>query len=172
MQNEIVLKSISEMRSKGESRRFLDDVGWLIEGLEGETPVACNRFMVLLEVTNVCADLIISAIEILQKMCDPEFVRRAKSVDFLGRIWGLMMSHRCSGSKVMEAALVFFTCQVAKENSALDDFAHQIESVLPLLCDMLTISLDNDILEQVSQSSTLKIKGYTRGEVLAVSLYL
>jgi hypothetical protein len=43
--NEIVVKSISEMRSKGESRRFLDDVGWLVEGLEEDTSVACNRWV-------------------------------------------------------------------------------------------------------------------------------
>jgi len=149
--DELVLKSISEMRSKGESRRFLDDVGWLMEGLEEDASVACN-----------------SAIEILQKMCDTEFVRRAKAVDYLGRIWGMMMSHRCSGSKVMEAALVFFACLVAREKSALNDFASQVKGVFSFLCDMLSVDLGSDGLYQVTASKSARPKDMTKRDVLSL----
>lgn len=37
------LKSITELRSKGENRRFLDEVGYLFEGLDGSNAVGLRR---------------------------------------------------------------------------------------------------------------------------------
>lgn len=37
------LKSITELRSKGENRRFLDEVGYLFEGLEAGSPLNIRR---------------------------------------------------------------------------------------------------------------------------------
>ena len=37
------LKSITELRSKGENRRFLDEVGYLFEGLEAGAPLNIRR---------------------------------------------------------------------------------------------------------------------------------
>lgn len=37
------LKSISELRSKGESRRFLDEMGYLFEGLHPEGALGVRR---------------------------------------------------------------------------------------------------------------------------------
>jgi hypothetical protein len=37
------LKSITELRSKGESRRFMDEVGYLFEGMERNTGVRVRR---------------------------------------------------------------------------------------------------------------------------------
>lgn len=37
------LKSITELRSKGESRRFLDEVGYLFEGLDAKCAVGVRR---------------------------------------------------------------------------------------------------------------------------------
>lgn len=37
------LKSITELRSKGESRRFLDEVGYLFEGLDGSSAIGLRR---------------------------------------------------------------------------------------------------------------------------------
>jgi hypothetical protein len=37
------LKSITELRSKGESRKFLDDVGYLFEGLDMGAPIGVRR---------------------------------------------------------------------------------------------------------------------------------
>ncbi|KZV87032.1 hypothetical protein EXIGLDRAFT_752495 [Exidia glandulosa HHB12029] len=65
------------MKNHGETRRFLDEVGYLLEGLESP----------LLGVQRT------SAIELLEKMCDgddgTEFVRKARSADFLTRAWGV-----------------------------------------------------------------------------------
>ena len=37
------LKSISELRSKGEARRFMDDVGYLFEGLDPDGAIGVRR---------------------------------------------------------------------------------------------------------------------------------
>lgn len=37
------LKSITELRSKGENRRFLDEVGYLFEGLDGSSAISLRR---------------------------------------------------------------------------------------------------------------------------------
>lgn len=37
------LKSITELRSKGESRRFMDEVGYLFEGLDGASAIGLRR---------------------------------------------------------------------------------------------------------------------------------
>lgn len=41
MMNDV--KSITEMRSKGESRRFMDEVGYLFEGMNKEEAIAVRR---------------------------------------------------------------------------------------------------------------------------------
>lgn len=41
MMNDV--KSITEMRSKGESRRFTDEVGYLFEGMDGEEAIGVRR---------------------------------------------------------------------------------------------------------------------------------
>jgi hypothetical protein len=37
------LKSISELRDKGENRRFLDEIGYLLEGLDSNMTIAVKR---------------------------------------------------------------------------------------------------------------------------------
>lgn len=37
------LKSITELRNKGESRRFMDEVGYLFEGLEAASAITLRR---------------------------------------------------------------------------------------------------------------------------------
>lgn len=37
------LKSISELRDKGENRRFLDEIGYLLEGLDSKMTIAVKR---------------------------------------------------------------------------------------------------------------------------------
>jgi len=37
------LKSITELRSKGESRRFMDEVGYLFEGMDRNVGVRVRR---------------------------------------------------------------------------------------------------------------------------------
>ncbi|THH32549.1 hypothetical protein EUX98_g1637 [Antrodiella citrinella] len=95
------LKSITELRSKGESRRFLDDVGYLFEGLESTAALSVRRG---------------SAMEIVSKLCDVEFARKAKATDFLGRTWdSLREGGGGKGDKVLDTILVFFISLVARD---------------------------------------------------------
>ena len=66
------LNSLSEMRSRGETRRFLDEVGYLVEGLEPTAGKAVHRS---------------TAIEVVTKMCDETFVRKSADADFAARAW-------------------------------------------------------------------------------------
>lgn len=86
--------SITELRSKGESRRFLDEVGYLFEGLEepGMAPsVQRSRYVQRHSCSCVvCTEALNSATEIVLKMCDPEFMRKAKAADFISHAWDAM----------------------------------------------------------------------------------
>ena len=73
------LFSITELRSKGESRRFLDDLGYLLEGLSVTSSIGVRRS---------------SALEVVTKMCDPEFLKKTKAADFIGRAWDLIFKAR------------------------------------------------------------------------------
>lgn len=45
----IDLKSIGELRDKGENRRFMDDMGYLLEGLDQQMTIAVKRLRYALQ---------------------------------------------------------------------------------------------------------------------------
>jgi hypothetical protein len=69
------LKSITELRSKGESRRFLDELGYLFEGLSPSASISIRRS---------------SALEVLTKLCDAEFARQARTADVFPHMWEVL----------------------------------------------------------------------------------
>lgn len=69
------LSSITDLRSKGESRRFTDEVGYLLEGLDSDAELSVRRS---------------SALDILTKLCDQAFWRKSRAAGLLSRIWELM----------------------------------------------------------------------------------
>lgn len=69
------LLSITDMRSKGESRRFLDEVGYLFEGLSPLAGINVRRS---------------TALDIVAKLCDVDFKKRAKAADFTMKAWRLI----------------------------------------------------------------------------------
>jgi hypothetical protein len=91
------LNSLSEMRSRGETRRFLDEVGYLVEGLEPAAGKAVHRA---------------TAIEIVTKMCDETFVRKSADADFAVRAWTALTA--CGAGtgedKVEDCYSVAFVC--------------------------------------------------------------
>ena len=66
------LASLTDLRSKGESRRFLDEVGFLFEGLQGDTSITLKRS---------------SALDLVLRLEDNEFLRKARAADFISRAW-------------------------------------------------------------------------------------
>lgn len=143
------LKSITELRSKGESRRFLDEVGYLFEGIESGCAIALRRASVL---------------EIVTKLCDPEFNRRAKTSDFYARTWDVFLKARGDGpDKILDATLSFFVFLSTRDPQTLSELAHKPELVPTLL----------DILHSLTPTSNAKGDGLNQGlkkDILALAL--
>ncbi|KAG1793627.1 uncharacterized protein HD556DRAFT_465735 [Suillus plorans] len=143
------LKSITELRSKGESRRFLDEVGYLFESIESGCAIALRRASVL---------------EIVTKLCDPEFNRRAKTSDFYARTWDIFLKARGDGpDKILDATLSFFAFLSTRDFQTLSELAHKPELVPTLL----------DILRSLTPTSDIKGDGLNQGlkkDILALAL--
>lgn len=143
------LKSITELRSKGESRRFLDEVGYLFESIESGCAIALRRASVL---------------EIVTKLCDPEFNRRAKTSDFYARTWDVFLKARGDGpDKILDATLSFFAFLSTRDLQTLSELAHKPELVPTLL----------DILRSLTPTSDIKGDGLNQGlkkDILALAL--
>ncbi|KAF8312569.1 uncharacterized protein EI90DRAFT_658901 [Cantharellus anzutake] len=104
------LKSISELRDKGENRRFLDEMGYLLEGMNPEMTVSVKR---------------LSVIKLLDNMCSLEFVRRAASADAIGSAWTILRKSNDAGDKILDVCLVIFAALVAREARPTDLLASE-----------------------------------------------
>ncbi|KAI9568680.1 hypothetical protein HD554DRAFT_2097289 [Boletus coccyginus] len=151
------LKSITELRSKGESRRFLDEVGYLFEGLDGSSAIGLRRA---------------SALEIVNKLCDLDFNRRAKASDFYIRTWDKLWAARAGTSdKTIDATITFFAALAARDPRILVEVAQQ-EGFIPTLVEILS-SFDHrkDVLTSVlagGSDDDLKSHGILRTEITAL----
>ncbi|KAI0305151.1 hypothetical protein B0F90DRAFT_1815396 [Multifurca ochricompacta] len=148
------LKSITELRSKGESRRFMDEVGYLFEGMERNVGVRVRRG---------------SALELVTKICDPDFARRAKATDFLNRAWeALRATGAGDGDKVLDAILVLFSALAAQNSREVTDLAQNADFV-PILWDLLAGLGGKDSLELLGTGTSdaeLKEAGIGKAEKL------
>ncbi|EIN09168.1 hypothetical protein PUNSTDRAFT_44586 [Punctularia strigosozonata HHB-11173 SS5] len=105
------LKSITELRSKGESRRFLDEVGYLFEGLlpeseGGEGGLGVRRG---------------SALDLMTKFSAPDFMRKAKATDFPIRAWrALRGAGAGDGDKFLDAVAAYFAALITHHVRAAD----------------------------------------------------
>ncbi|KAJ3558253.1 hypothetical protein NM688_g1032 [Phlebia brevispora] len=166
------LKSISELRSKGEARRFLDEVGYLFEGLDPEGTIGVRRG---------------SALEIVSKLCDVEFARRAQAADFLSKAWEMLRVAGAGdpeGDKVLNTIFTFFSALVAKDESDLAALALSLQTpeshstsneLVTVLCGMLAkLTCDNDPLWLTSaglDDAEMKKAGIGKGDKAAVGFY-
>ncbi|EUC57029.1 wings apart-like protein regulation of heterochromatin protein, partial [Rhizoctonia solani AG-3 Rhs1AP] len=136
------LRSITEMRVKGESRRFGDDIEYVFEGLEDEGGVKVRRA---------------SAVEFVTRMHEKGFVLRARASDVLGRAWRAI--HRSvleAGDRVFDAIAAIFICLVARE---LQDVSGALQdSKLPsTFCFILNRAREFDGLEAGASDSSWAI---------------
>ncbi|OSD08095.1 hypothetical protein PYCCODRAFT_1358095 [Trametes coccinea BRFM310] len=152
------LKSITELRSKGESRRFLDEVGYLFEGLDAKGALGVRRG---------------SALEIVTKLCDTEFARRAKTTDFLGRAWEVLREAGAGdGDKVLDTILAFYAALVARDSTDLLDLASKSDFTLTLHRMLASLERSSDPLWLVSMnadSTDLRSAGITKAEATLLS---
>ncbi|KAI0360602.1 hypothetical protein OH77DRAFT_1493053 [Trametes cingulata] len=148
------LKSITELRSKGESRRFLDEVGYLFEGLDAKGALGVRRG---------------SALEIVTKLCDVDFARRAKAADFLGRAWEVLREAGAGeGDKILDSILVFYAALVARDPTDLLDLAAKSDFASTLHRILTSLERSNDPLWLISTnagSAELKAAGISKAEV-------
>ncbi|KAJ7460823.1 hypothetical protein FB451DRAFT_1270424 [Mycena latifolia] len=145
------LKSITELRNQGESRRFLDEVGYLWEGLEKSSGLGLRRA---------------SALEITTKLCESEFARKAKAADFIGPTWDLL---RAAGGgqdedKIMDTLLAFFSTLVSRDPVSLLDLANRpSSSFASTLFSLLgSSSPSTDLLTFVSDAVQLRKLGMSK----------
>ena len=105
------LKSISELRNKGETRRFLDEIGYLFEGMDKSGGIGLRRaryaffFRPSHRLKSIC-----SALQITTKLCDAEFVRKAKAVDFFSRTWDAFLDAGAGKGKDVVRFSFLFCC--------------------------------------------------------------
>ncbi|KAJ7497955.1 hypothetical protein B0H11DRAFT_1997995 [Mycena galericulata] len=145
------LKSITELRNQGESRRFLDEVGYLWEGLDKSGGLGLRRA---------------SALEITTKLCESEFARKGKAADFIGPTWDLL---RAAGGgqnedKIMDILLVFFAALVSRDPASLSDLAQRPLSSFSstLLSVLRTSPPSNDPLIFISDPAQLRKLGLSK----------
>ncbi|KAF9478231.1 hypothetical protein BDN70DRAFT_880183 [Pholiota conissans] len=112
------LKSISELRNKGEGRRFMDEVGYLFEGMEKKGGIGLRRA---------------SALEITTKLCDPDFARKAKAADFFTRTFDLFLETGAGKGedKIIDILLVFFVALVSRDPASLLELTQRLPSPPP-----------------------------------------
>ena len=168
------LRSITELRNTGESRRFNDAVGYLFEGLTAESELSVKRGRYERHhydrwvLTNA-----FSAVELVDRMADPQFSRKARSADFVMHAWEtLRAADGGSGDRVLGTALDVFAILVSRDPRDLVDLANR-GSLVPTLFERLaTMTRKNDplcILNGAKNDVELKQRGFGRTDKLPVS---
>ncbi|KAI0937575.1 hypothetical protein AcV7_003573 [Taiwanofungus camphoratus] len=156
------LKSITELRSKGETRRFLDEVGYLFEGMDAKGAVSVRRgrcdacmpvaYLLVIETYLLyCTICVCSALGMVTKVCDPDFARKAKAADFWGRAWDVLREAGAgAGDKVLDTVLVFFAALVARDPRDLTDLATRSDFASNLYHMLASLERENDPLWLIS----------------------
>ncbi len=113
--------------------------------------------------------------ELVTKLCDTDFARRAKATDFRSRAWdALRASGAGDGDKVLDAILVLFAALVAQSPHEMIELT-QKEEFIPVLWDVLTMLSKVDSFELVGSGVNeveLKKAGIGKAEKLSVSLVI
>ncbi|KAJ7230673.1 hypothetical protein GGX14DRAFT_411745 [Mycena pura] len=144
------LKSITELRNRGESRRFLDEVGYLWEGLDKSVGLKLRRA---------------SALEINVKLCEPDFARKAKTADFIGQTWDLLREGGAGKGedKILDILLAFFCALVSRDSSSISDLAQRSSAFSSTLFSLLAnFSPTTDPLACVSDATQLRKLGISK----------
>jgi hypothetical protein len=112
-------------------------------------------------------------LELVTKLCDTDFARRAKATDFRSRAWdALRASGAGDGDKVLDAILVLFAALVAQSPHEMVELT-QKNDFIPVLWGILTTLNKVDSFELVGSGENdveLKKAGVGRAEKLTVSL--
>ncbi|SRR6266404_1490057 len=123
----------------------------------------------------MCAPDNTSALELVTKLCDPDFARRARATDFCGRAWdALRASGAGNGDKVLDAVLVLFAALVLQTSHEVTELTQRADFV-PVLWNVLATLSGVDSLELLGNCANdgeLKNAGIGKAEKLTVSVIL
>ncbi|KAK4047128.1 hypothetical protein OIV83_005580 [Microbotryomycetes sp. JL201] len=95
------LRSVSQLRAKGESSRFVDELNYLMEGLQADDSLPGRRS---------------AALEILRRMQDRDFFKKLKSSGFDERVY--MQFRRAGagdGDQILDSALAFLVVVLVRD---------------------------------------------------------
>ncbi|EAU90434.2 hypothetical protein CC1G_00818 [Coprinopsis cinerea okayama7 len=110
------LKSITELRNKGETRRFLDEVAYLLDGMA--VPSASSKSPANIGLVRA------SALELITKLfTSADFSRKAKAADIYGKVYGLFLNAGAGIGldKLLDALLLTFLVLVSRDPSSLKE---------------------------------------------------
>ncbi|KAL8279525.1 hypothetical protein RQP46_008087 [Phenoliferia psychrophenolica] len=100
------IKSVTQLRAKGENSRFVDELEYLLEGLVKGMALGVRRA---------------SAIEVLRKVLDPEFVRRLKSLGLVERVYSSFRTAEAgSGDRALDPALALLVATFAHDQRLME----------------------------------------------------
>jgi len=108
----------------------------------------------------------LSAVELVGKMADPQFSRRARSADFVVHAWEtLRAAGGDSGDRVLGTAIDVFALLVSRDPRDLTDLTNRGNLVPTLFQRLETMTRKNDplfILNGAENDTELKRKGFGR----------
>lgn len=128
-----------------------------------------------------------SALEIVTKLCSPNFSRKAKAADLHIRTWDVFVSAGATQDKILATIMAFFVALIARDPSSLLELVHRggdgdvdtgiIETLLGLLNSSFGAGIgigerERDILGFVTagiSDAELRRLGVTRIEKALVS---
>ncbi|KAK4048271.1 hypothetical protein OIO90_005890 [Microbotryomycetes sp. JL221] len=128
------LKSVGQLRAKGESSRFVDEFNYLMEGLQKDDLLSGRRA---------------AALEILRKMLNKDFVRRLKSSGFDERVYNrFRQAGAGDGDRVLDSALAFLIVLLARDQritealcristTAFSETSSEVDAYEPEASDLL-----------------------------------
>ena len=175
--NNSELRSITELRNTGESRRFNDEVGYLFEGLtsESELSVKRSRCVYSSPMSEIPTE-IFSAVELVGKLADPQFSRQARSADFVMHAWEtLRAADGDSGDRILGTALDVFVLFVSRDARDFNELANRGNLVPVLFGRLATMARKSDplcILNCAENDVELKQRGFGRTDKLPVRILL
>ncbi|WVO16104.1 hypothetical protein L204_103770 [Cryptococcus depauperatus] len=103
-------ETVSDMRSRGENRRFVDELSYLLEGIADLNSSASFRRS--------------SAIDMLQNMLDETWINKMKGCGQVGRTWECLIGASMDGDDIMEGACLLFLVILLQSDSGLEHVLH------------------------------------------------
>ncbi|KAI5990366.1 hypothetical protein EDC04DRAFT_2911961 [Pisolithus marmoratus] len=122
------LKSITELRNKGESRRFVDEVGYLFECLDTSS---CNT----------------AAAYQLANFVIPTSTDEPRHLTFYVMTWDKLSTSRGGVSdKILDAIISFFAALAARDAHTLGDLSRRPDFVNTLVDILVSLHAKTDVL--------------------------